>query len=290
MNCRSTLYTLIIVASMLLLSLPNIYAEFVQPRNMTISYNLDISHLGVAPRYIAAIDIDRLLVAGSVNNSNGVAILNVNDPYIGAVVEQIYPLTGSPTCVAVDGFPIKRIAVGSDRGEILLFNIEGGRITGYLYTVLGADFYINKVYLVEAPNSSKVIALASEGGPRTVPCTRCYVYVFDERSPGIMRIGPRTGNATTSIERVYVQDIAPLTIFDSSKIYRNASLVALTYIPAALITLEFSILYLYNNTLYPAANTLVEVLAYDKARGISYLYGVNADSRGNISIPVLMGL
>uniref|UniRef100_A0A7J3I5D7 Carboxypeptidase regulatory-like domain-containing protein n=1 Tax=Ignisphaera aggregans TaxID=334771 RepID=A0A7J3I5D7_9CREN len=290
MNCRSTLYTLIIVASMLLLSLPNIYAEFVQPRNMTISYNFYISHLGVAPRYIAAIDIDRLLVAGSVNNSNGVAILNVNDPYIGAVVEQVYPLTGSPTCVAVDGFPIKRIAVGSDRGEILLFNIEGGRITGYLYTVLGADFYINKVYLVEAPNSSKVIALASEGGPRTVPCTRCYVYVFDERSPGIMRIGPRTGNATTSIERVYVQDIAPLTIFDSSKIYRNASLVALTYIPAALITLEFSILYLYNNTLYPAANTLVEVLAYDKARGISYLYGVNADSRGNISIPVLMGL
>ncbi|MEM4951606.1 MAG: hypothetical protein QXV81_05050, partial [Ignisphaera sp.] len=62
MNCRSTLYTLIIVASMLLLSLPNIYAEFVQPRNMTISYNFDISHLGVAPRYIAAIDIDRLLV------------------------------------------------------------------------------------------------------------------------------------------------------------------------------------------------------------------------------------
>ncbi len=292
MNWRTDLIILAVMASIISLytSSPNVYAEFTQPMDIVFSYTIDVVRLGVMPRYIAAIDVNRLLIAGTINNSNGVAILNVNDPYIGAVVEQIYPLTGSPTCIAVDGFPVRRVAVGSDMGDVLVFNIEGGRITRYLHTILGADFYVNKIYLSRATQSYKVIVLTSEGGPRTVPCTRCYAYIFDEGLPGIMRIGPRTGNATIAIDGVYVQDIVPLTVFDTTAVYSNASLVALTYIPATLIRLEFSIAYLYNDTLYPAANTLVEVLAYDKARGISYLYGVNANDRGNVSIPIIVGL
>ena len=268
----------------------SIYAEFIEPIDMAFTYTVDLASLGIAPRYVAAIDVDRILIAGTINGVNGVAIANVDDPYRGVKVEQIYPLTGAPTYVGVNGFPVDRIAVGSDRGEVLVFNVLGGRITGYLYTVLGSDFYVNKIYVSRGETSYKVIALVSEGGPKTTPCTRCYVYVFDEGYPGVMRIGPKTGNATVSIERVYIQDVAPVTIYDTSKIYSNASLVALTYIPADLIALEFTIYYLYNNTLYPAANTLVEVLAYDKARGISYLYGVNADGRGNVSIPLIAGL
>ncbi|MCS7110655.1 MAG: hypothetical protein RMI45_02910 [Ignisphaera sp.] len=290
MNCRTILLILAVVASITLsASLSTIHAEFLHPRNRVFSYTVDVSRRGVSLKHIAAIDIDRLLVAGTINNSNGVAVLNINDPYIGVVVEQVYPLTGSPTCIAVDGFPIKRVAVGSDRGEVLLFNIEGGRIKRYVHTVLGADFYVNKVYLARSAGSYKVVVLASEGGPRTVPCTRCYAYIFDEALPGAMRIGPRTGNATVAIERVYVQDIVPLTVFDTATIYGNASLVALAHVPAALTTLEFSVSYLYNNTLYPAPNTLVEILAYDRARGVSYLYGVNADARGNVSIPIPAG-
>ncbi|MEM1694560.1 MAG: hypothetical protein QW456_10155 [Ignisphaera sp.] len=267
-----------------------VYAEFVEPRDRVFGYSIDLASIGIAPKYVDLIDRSRAVVTGAIGNVYGVTVLDLSNPYRDPIVEDIYPLTGSPTCVAKDGFPITRIAVGSDRGEILIFRVDRGRITRHLYIVLGSDFYVNKVFLAkDSEGNVKILALVSEGGPRTSPCINCHLYILDEEAQGILRIGPKVGNATVLgrvYEGIYVQDVAPLTIYSDSGFYWDASNVLLAYIPQKnIVRLVFNITYLYNGTPLPAPKTLIEVNITVKGL-TSVIYGINADDRGVARVPV----
>lgn len=255
------------------------------------AFRVNLSDIGVVPTYVVAIDSSRFLVVGSKAGSNVVAVVKVVDPYSDVVVEDIYPLTGPPMSIATDGYPTSRVAIGTSKGEILLLNIERGRVTRHVYSVLGADFYVNNLFLAKSSGGGvKVIALVSEGAPRTYPCLSCHVYVLDEEGRGLLRIGPRVGNATTTcpgLEGVEVQHVTPLKIHEASGYYWDASNVLLTYIPP-LTKLVFNVTYLDLNTsmVRPLRDVLVEARLTYLEIGLIVVYGVNTDASGVARVPV----
>ena len=256
------------------------------PTDFTYAYRVSLPSW-IKPVYGIGVSQSRVLIAGTINGSNAVALIDVSDPYREPNILQLYPLTGSPTWLDTDGYPPTRVVIGSDKGEVLLLKLSGGDIIGYVHRVLGADFYVDKVYVARgAGESTKIIALVSEGGPRTLPCMKCYVYAFDENLPGTFRAGYMTGNVSTYFDKIYVQDVEPLKIFTPTGVYYDASQVFISYLPAQNIVLVTNISYIYNNTLHKASNALIEVLAYSKKLNVSYLYGINADENGVARIPI----
>jgi len=233
-----------------------------------------------------------VMVVASGPSRDYVALLDVSNPYTDAVVLQLYPLVGRVTSFSTNGWPTTRVSIGTDKGEVLLFSVSGGRIYKMLEAVLGADFYVKKIAILKnASGMYKVAALVSEGPLTTGACTSCYIYVFSEGSNGVLKIGSKVGNATTSYEGILPQDIAPLTIFDGLGYYYDASMFAITWVEKGdLITLVFNVTYRVDDTLTPASGALVEVIAYDTEQGLTYRYGLNANNKGVAEIPVPRGL
>lgn len=290
--------TVLIVLLALSIFLTNIHclylhieAKTTDIQDVPYAYRVDVSQLGITPNRIILLDKQRALVVGAIAGTQGIIIVRVGDPYSGAVVEDVYPLTGNPTSIATDGYPLSRIVVASDKGEILLLRVDEGKITRHLYAILGADFYIYKVMLAgQKTTGFKVFALVSEDGPPTYPCLNCHIYILDEDASGVMRIGPRTGNATATcrdLDGARVQEIAPLLIYTDRTYYYDVSRVAVSYIPR-IISLEFSVYYTENTTqnIVPAPNVLVEVQLRYVDQGTTITYGVNADENGFVRVPI----
>ncbi|MEM1797576.1 MAG: hypothetical protein QXM97_07615, partial [Zestosphaera sp.] len=208
-----------------------------------------------------------------------IALLDVSNPYTEAETLQLYPLVGRVTSFSTDGWPITRVSIGTDKGEVLLFSVSGGRIYKMLEAILGADFYVKKTAILRTQSGEyRVAALVSEGLPTTGVCTSCYVYVFSEGSNGVLKIGNRVGNATTSYEGILPQDIAPLTIFNEASYYYDASSLVIAWIERGdFVTLVFNVTYWSDDVLLPASNALVEVIAYNPELGLTYRYGFNAN-------------
>lgn len=221
-----------------------------------------------------------------------IALLDVSNPYTEAETLQLYPLVGRVTSFSTDGWPITRVSIGTDKGEVLLFSVSGGRIYKMLEAILGADFYVKKTAILRTQSGEyRVAALVSEGLPTTGACTSCYVYVFSEGSNGVLKIGNRVGNATTSYEGILPQDIAPLTIFNEASYYYDASSLVIAWIERGdFVTLVFNVTYWSDDVLLPASNALVEVIAYNPELGLTYRYGFNANEKGVVEIPVPRGL
>ncbi|MEM2590859.1 MAG: hypothetical protein QXE63_06405, partial [Zestosphaera sp.] len=221
-----------------------------------------------------------------------IALLDVSNPYTEAETLQLYPLVGRVTSFSTDGWPINRVSIGTDKGEVLLFSVSGGRIYKMLEAILGADFYVKKTAILRTQSGEyRVAALVSEGLPTTGACTSCYVYVFSEGSNGVLKIGNRVGNATTSYEGILPQDIAPLTIFNEASYYYDASSLVIAWIERGdFVTLVFNVTYWSDDVLLPASNALVEVIAYNPELGLTYRYGFNANEKGVVEIPVPRGL
>ena len=261
--------------------------------NTPYAYTIPVNITGnLSVTKVLMINETAVMVVASGPSRDYVALLDVSNPYSDAAILQLYPLVGRVTSFSTDGWPTTRVSVGTDKGEVLLFSVGGGRIYKMLEAVLGADFYVKETVVLKTPSGGyRVAALVSEGLPTTGACTSCYVYVFSEGSSGVLRIGGRVGNATTSYEGVLPQDIAPLTVFGKHGYYYDASMLAIAWVEKGdLVTLVFNVTYWSNNILTPASKALVEVVAYSPERGLTYRYGFNADDEGVAKIPVPRGL
>ncbi|MEM2171142.1 MAG: hypothetical protein QXU03_05265 [Desulfurococcaceae archaeon] len=283
---------LVVVALPLALPQGIVPAAFIEPGDRVYGFKVDLVNLGIVPKYVSIVDESRVAVIGLIGEVYGVAVLRMVSPHVDPLIEDLYPLTGIPTYVAKDGYPVTRMAVGTDKGEVLLFKVDRGRITKHLYLVLGADFYVDKLYLAKDPAGNvKIVALTVEGGSRGYPCLNCYVYVLDEEAQGILRIGPKVGKATPTCEglkNIQVQDVAPLVVYAPDGFYWDASNVLVAHIPQV-ISLVFNVTYLNETTgeLIPLPATLVEVsLAYGDLKETRVVYGVNADEKGVARVPI----
>jgi hypothetical protein len=286
-----TLLAVLVTALVLATTLttPTARQEAVElPRDLAYAYVLNLTNTGITPVHAVGISPSKILIAGRIGDANAVVLLDVSNPYEDPKVLQAYPLTGSPTCMDVDGYPVTRIAVGTDRGEVLVFKVEKGDVVGYVHRIFGADFYVNQVFVAKSPTgSNKIIALVSEGGPKAIPCSKCYVYAFDETTPGLFRAGPVVGNASLSMEKVDVQMVAPLKVFTAGGVYYDASSVFLAYVPTGnRVNIVINVSYVYNNTLRKAANAIIKVVAYSKKLNMVFIYGVSTDASGVARIPI----
>jgi len=292
---RIILLTCTLIIAFLALSIMSINPSVVRSEelfpNSTYAYKVDLGVEGLTVKHVLMLNETSVLVVGSLGGADVVTVLDVRNPYEKPTLLQIYPLVGSVTSFSTDGFPVSRIALGTDKGEVTLFKVEGGRIIKLLHAILGADFYVRKLYVLKAPTSYKLAVLVSEGGEVSGVCASCYVYVFDESEKGVFRMGPKVGNATIKYERIYPQDIIPLTVFNTTNYYYDATKLGVVWIQFEdFIKLYLNITYRFNATLIrPASNALVEVLAYNKTSGLTYRYGFNANKEGSLEIPIPKG-
>ena len=93
----------------------------------------------ISPKAVFIVGDNRLLLVGSANGSSCVELLDVSDPYVGGKPIQVYPLVGTITAVATNGYPVERVAVGTDKGDLAVFKPSGGK----LYLTLHAVFHNN---------------------------------------------------------------------------------------------------------------------------------------------------
>lgn len=296
----STIISLMLFASSLATLLVQV-PHSTQAQTLTRDIKLNTPYAySVAVRIAGNLSVTRVLmvnesvvmVVASSSSRDYIALLDVSNPYSEADVLQLYPLVGRVTSFSTDGWPTTRVSVGTDKGEVLLFSVSGGRIYKMLEAILGADFYVKKTAVLRTYSGEyKIVALVSEGPLTTGTCTNCYVYVFSEGSNGVLKIGNKVGNATASYEGILPQDIAPLTVFSQSGYYYDASRLIVAWVEKKdLITLVFNVTYWSNSTLMPASGALTEVVAYDLERGLTYTYGFNANERGVVEVPVPRGL
>lgn len=267
---------------------PTPFIAHAQPTSYSYAYELNIS---LEPSYLYVLNESTVLVIGSANGSSVVQVLNIKDPYNLPRVLQTYPLIGEVTDVAINGYPVERIAVGTDMGDIVLFKVSGGRIEALLHAVEGTDFMVKKLLILRAGGAYKLAVLADEEA-RTYKgvCTTCHVYVFDESTGGALRIGPEVGNASTYFERVFPQDIAAALRVSNGMYYYDASTFVVTWVPyQEFYRVVINVTY-YNETEYvPGAGTLINVVAYNKTLDVQFHYGTNADDNGIAEVLVPVG-
>jgi len=256
--------------------------------NNPYAYRVNIS---VKPVAVYALSPQEVFLVGTVKGSTVVEILDVSNPLAQPKVLQSYPLVGNPTVVAVNGYPISRIAVGTDAGDLVLFKVNGGRVYLLLHAVLGTDFSINKLLILKGTKDYKLAVMAVEGNvPTGGVCTKCHVYVFDELSGGAMRIGLNEGNASLTINNVLPQDISAALVVSNGNYYYDAQKFVVTWLPAKFYIVMINATYVAKNgTIREAARALVDIITYNKALHEMYHYGINLGRDGTAEIPVPWG-
>ncbi len=288
MSSRLSIALLALVISLSALSSIDLSAlEFTDvPHPLVLKYGLNFTIVDVL-----VLDSAHLVLALSYGDHSAVIVLSLEDPVGGPMVVQSYPLAGRVTVTAVDGYPPTRFAVGSDRGEVYLFKIDGGRLHELLHLIQGADFRVVALFVARAAGGYKLIATVSEGVPVT-PCYNCYVYVFDENVLGAFVISPHNiTTATTYYKRVYPQIAIPAKVYTPGGYYYKADSVALFWAPYLdAVTAEVVLFQPVNATaVEPASGALIEVSLLDPVTRVRRVYGWNADAEGRALVPIPRG-
>jgi len=251
------------------------------------AYREDLGQLGIQPWQVRVLDHNRILLIGSVGGVYGVAVLNIEKP--GLQIEDIYPLTGAPIQVAINGYPTSRIAVGTDKGEILLLDIHRGRITKYVYIVLGADFTITKMFLARTTTDNYIVAtlLQDSAGIK-------HIYVLDEYANGILKISPIPGNATVTCPipvNSTILDFTVLVIHDNTGYYYDASnaMVALRVMKQVVTNeteeeIPVVMLATYDLTNTPSDCSLKSIEETEIPERISDLLAIRGSDESNVKI------
>jgi len=235
--------------------------------------------------YVVSISNDLVVVLGSLGGVSVIQFINISDPFKGPQIIFTYPLTGTLTSYAVDGYPVNYLAVGTDLGEVLVFNVMGGRLYGMLHYVQGDTLIVRKLYLLRTHTTTKLITLSID---RLQPSER-YVHVYDVNMKRVIKLGPLIGNLTYGLEYITPYDVIPVKVISSDGYYYDPSRVLVSY-SGLTATLIINATYYFNNTLLPASNAYVEVHLYNISDNILVLtYGSNLDVNGIGYIDIPLG-
>jgi len=241
---------------------------------------------------VIVINDHEVAVIGYTSKSSVITIYDISNPVVGARVIMSYPIAGKVTAVATNGYPVKRIAIGTSTGEILLFAVKGGRIYRLLQYIGGVDFPVRQLLVLTTPKTYKVAALVGGGRLGGGVCLNCEVYVIGELSKSVFRIGPFVGNASAaSFKRVYPQLISAPLVVKAGEYYYDASHLFVSWLPyMKYVHLILNVTYLGpNGTVKPGAYAAIKVVAYNTTLKSRYVYGVNANAHGIADIIVPRG-
>jgi len=239
----------------------------------------------VVIKYVLVVSEDEVVILGNLNNSAVIQVINISDLFKGPEVVFTYPLTGSLTAFAVDGYPVRYFAIGTDAGEVAVFAVDGGRLYEKLHYIQGVDYVVQSLYLLKSPESVKLAALSVN---KYLPSER-YVYVYDVNRKGVLRVGPAVGNMTTSLEYITPQFIAPIKVISSNNYFYDASYLLIAYTGLTAV-LNINVTYVVNNTLVPGSNALIRIQVFNASTNSMVMsYAVNADVSGLAQVQVPLG-
>ncbi len=289
---RIALLVVLTLMSQLLLTIPSVSSAQIYgfPHPIIFKYDFNFTIVDVL-----TLNSTHIALAVNYKQHSAVVVVDLSDPVSGAKIVQTYPLSGKITVFTTDGFPPTRLAVGSDRGEIYLFKIDGGRLYQLLHLIQGADFRVISLFVARAAGSYKLIATVSEGQPLGL-CVNCYVYVFDEAQLGALTISPHRTSTTYTCDkyitsRIYPQVAVPAKVYTANGYYYRADSVALFWAPyIESIIVNLSVSRLVNAThKEPVGDALIEISLLDPVTRARRIYGWNAGSNGVALIPVPRG-
>ncbi|MCX8185725.1 MAG: carboxypeptidase-like regulatory domain-containing protein [Sulfolobales archaeon] len=264
------IYSLLIITLAVLSAIPINSSS--DDRYTVYSYELN---LDMQVNYVVVLTNDVVAVLGTLDGTSVIRIINVSETFRPETLFT-YPISGSITSYAVDGFPARYIAVGTDVGEVVVFAVNNGRLYERLHYLQGADFSVDSMYLLQTPTTVKLAALSVN---KKLPSEK-YVYVFDVNTKGVIRLGPTVGNLSKALEDITPHILVPVKVVDSNGYFYDASRVLITY-TGLTATLDIRAIYVYNYTEFPASWAYVEVTLYDVNTGSQvFSYSVNLNENG----------
>lgn len=283
-------FTTLIVLSITIVS---INAEQEKP-NLIFGYRINASlPSGLTLNKIQSINTSLIIGLASNNDGNYVIVLNTENPYEEPIIVQLYPILGEITSISTNGWPVKRIAIGTSMGEVIIFNVLGGKVYKLVDKILGADFYVKKILIMKKTgvHDQYVYAVLVDENYIGETCSQCSVYIFDENQLGYSRIGLEPGDVSYSITNRLISDIAARAIYSEEEFYYDSSYLLLVSIEKPnLLRIDINVTqYDYLSEQYrPASGALIDVYAYGS--GKSYKYSVNAGPNGIATIFVERGM
>ena len=166
-----------------------------------------------------------------------------------AVYRSKYVVSGIPTALSSSGDSESYIAVGSDRGEAIVYNAQDGSVS----YIQASRYSVKKLSIgVGGAGDPYLAALDSQG----------YLYLYRATRGGWAEVGPRESTAIYNYTRSMVLDISGTEVVSGGLRRVDPSLLLMIYSPP-LLRVVFVI---YNETGYPIYNaTLTAYLVKPRA-------------------------
>ncbi|MEM2203947.1 MAG: carboxypeptidase-like regulatory domain-containing protein [Sulfolobales archaeon] len=183
-----------------------------------------------------------------------------------------YALSGIPTTIASDGDRGSYIAVGTDRGEAVVYNTWEGRAS----YIQASRFPVKRLSIGVGIFCNPILALLDSQG---------YLYLYRVTRGGWAEIGPRESTAVYSFMRSAILDISSTEVVYGAVRRVDPSLLLAIYTPPSLDVA----LVIYNETGYPISDAVVTAsLAKPKAtKGLVFQSISDQNGSAVLSLPLI---
>ncbi|PWV37180.1 MAG: hypothetical protein DJ555_03455 [Desulfurococcaceae archaeon] len=244
---------------------------YIEPYNL---YNTWYTDLSIQAKMFTSIPGRGVVAASGIDTSSGEYFLEVLgiDSSSRAVYRSRYALSGIPTTIASDGDRGGYIAVGTDRGEAIVYNTFEGRVS----YIQASRFPVKRVSIGVGASGDPYLALLDSQG---------YLYLYRATRGGWVEVGPRESTAVYNYRRSVVLDITGTEVVRGTVRSIDPSLLLTIYTPP-LLSVVFVI---YSETGYPIPNAVVTAsLAKPRAtKDLVFQSVSDLNGRAVLSLPLI---
>ena len=212
---------------------------YLKPYNL---YSTWYSDLSIQASVLASIPGRGVVAVSGSGNSSGEYFLEVLsiDSASRAIHRSRYAVSGTPTTMISDGDSGSYIAVGSDRGEVIVYNAQ--------------DMRASYIQASRYPVKRLSVGVGASGDPYlAVLDAQDYLYLYRATRGGWAEVGPRESTAVYNYTRSSVLDISGTEVVSGNLRRVDPSLLLMIYTPP-LLRVSFTV---YNETGYPIQNATV---------------------------------
>ncbi len=276
-RCQGLVWILLITISLSPLPLSTAVAQEQQPHPLSgaaylqpyILYNTFYTDLSIQALAMASIPGRNIVAASGFDNASGIysmEILSI-DASSRSVNRSKYALSGAPITTVADGDYGGYIAVGTDRGEVVIYNAQEGRAS-YMQA---SRYSVKKLSIGVGGSGDPYLAVLDDAG---------FLYLYRATRGGWAEIGPYGSTAVYSYTRAGVRDISGTEVVAGGQRRVDPSLLLALYEPVR-VNISFSI---YNETGFPISGAVITARLVKPVAQIDLVFQAATDQSGSASL------
>jgi hypothetical protein len=184
----------------------------------------------------------------------------------------IYTIGGKPTAISSDGDYGSYIAVGDEKGEVLVYRIPDRKVS----YIQASRYSIKSVTIGVGGTGDPYLAVLDSGG---------YLYMYRATRGGWAEIGPKRSTALYNYTGGRVLDISPAEIVSRGSVSVDPSLILMIYAPPS-VGIRFRVL---NESGYPIVNATISanLIRPEPSRQIMFQALTGGDGLASLDLPIL---